>query len=56
MTKHLRGFLWRKMLILDCETWRLSGVLVSYLGKMIFWNVSIVTDLILALIALVRLF
>ena len=21
MTKHLRGFLWRKMPIIDCETW-----------------------------------
>ena len=21
ITKHLRGFLWRKMLIIDCETW-----------------------------------
>ena len=29
MTKHLRGFLWRKMLITDCETWRLTVVLVS---------------------------
>ena len=29
MTKHLRGFLWRKLLIIDCDTWRLSVVLVS---------------------------
>ena len=29
MKKHLRGFLWRKMLIMDCETWHLSVVLVS---------------------------
>ena len=28
MTKHLRRFLWRKMLIIDCETWRLAVVLV----------------------------
>ena len=28
MTKHLRGFLWRKMLIIDCETWRESVVLM----------------------------
>ena len=28
MTKHLGGFLWRKMLIIDCETWRLSVVLM----------------------------
>ena len=28
MTKHLRGFLWRIMLIVDCETWHLSVVLV----------------------------
>ena len=28
MTKHLIGFLWRKILIIDCETWRLSVVLV----------------------------
>ena len=27
--KHLREFLRRKMLIIDCETWRLSVVLVS---------------------------
>ena len=24
MTKQLRGFLWRKMLIIDCETWPYS--------------------------------
>ena len=29
MTKHLRGFLWRKMLIRESGTWRLSVVLVS---------------------------
>ena len=29
MAKHLRGFLGRKMVIMDCETWRLSVVLVS---------------------------
>ena len=29
MKKHLRGFLWRKMLIIDCETWHQSVVLVS---------------------------
>ena len=29
MTEHLRGFLWRKMLIIECETWRLSVVFVS---------------------------
>ena len=35
MTKHLRGFLWRKMLIIDCETWHQSVVLVlmTILGK-----------------------
>ena len=30
-------------------------MLMTYLGKIIFWNVSIVTDLILDLIALIRL-
>ena len=44
------------MLNIDCETWCLSFVLVwwPYLGKMIFWNVSIVTVLILPMIKLLR--
>ena len=29
MTKHLRGFLWRKILIIDCEIWHYTVVLVS---------------------------
>ena len=58
MTKYLRRFLLRKMLIMDCETWHLSVVLVSMtiFGQKDFWNVSIVTDLIFALIELIRLF
>ena len=35
MTKHLIGFLWRKIVITDCGKWRLSVVLVS---MTIFWQ------------------
>ena len=56
MTKHLREFLLRKMLIIDCETCHYSVVFVSMtiFGQNIVWNVSIVTVLILALIQLLR--
>ena len=52
----MKAFLWRKTVIIECETWRLSVVLVSMtiFGQNNFWNVSIVTVLILAMINLLR--
>ena len=56
MTKHLRGYLWRKILMIDYETVHKSVVLVlmTMFGQNYFWNVSIVTVLILALTELLR--